>query len=571
MRGLIGCTARGTVSGLARRAGLAVNYCLIILVLLLIASFVHLLLASFDDSSWLSHTSLRALEAIVLALLACWLVMFGSDYHATGACSVAPALRKALLIVLRPMLIVVALLSSPVALLSMGVATVAPVALGRLALEPPQPTRLEIAERLVDGKSEIVPTAPVSEFYMQFWAFLVSVPLAALALTALGIAVAFAKRWIRWTCWFLKVAADVACFMGDREYQERIIKSVVTSFQQVEVSPGDRIVIVGHSLGSVIAVMAYVRTQALWPQNVNTTLITMASPLRRLLWRFFRANVPAPDVTARALRRRNPRFAWVNIYRPNDPIGNGLFCCPSESAIDQCTLQRELHGVAAHTGYWDDPKVCGIAAAAISQVYGVRDTARSEQTDKDMCLERTDWNDVESSIAVCAKIGRSPLFQAAVHSTLSLVIVLAVGTGLFGQFSLPLNREMRLREEGVHVNGMLYRYELYLPQRPESGDHAPKFNYIVVFQMPGSEEGHAYPVAWGSMGLSEGDLFAATTEPARVRKPGHWWDDSAKKGTVSVRVAKTDPSVFDFPEIGKSTFTWVTMRCIEVGLVAVQK
>jgi pimeloyl-ACP methyl ester carboxylesterase len=124
----------------------------------------------------------------------------------------------------------------------------------------------------------------------------------------------------------LKVLADVARYLGDPDYRERVQQEVGKEVAKLVESGAEQVFIFAHSLGTVIAV-DYLR--ATLPSHFRVIkLITCGSPLRRLFWRFFASDYSEPAETFRLLSRslsdQDVEFDWFNVYRRKDPIGGSL-------------------------------------------------------------------------------------------------------------------------------------------------------------------------------------------------------------------------------------------------------
>lgn len=153
-----------------------------------------------------------------------------------------------------------------------------------------------------------------------------------------------------------KVLSDILRYIGDPVYRAAIQKGVDDCFYSGALHRAD-VYLVGHSLGSVIAVHALIRKNSPFDGAGRITLITLGSPLYRFFARFFANIMPSPDELSFVLAQRFPGFRWINIYRPWDPIGTGLFRNSFPAARDICTRQWWRILIKAHTDYWSDPHV----------------------------------------------------------------------------------------------------------------------------------------------------------------------------------------------------------------------
>ncbi|MBQ1088806.1 hypothetical protein [Streptomyces sp. B93] len=145
-------------------------------------------------------------------------------------------------------------------------------------------------------------------------------------------------------------------------YAERAVPDLTWRIDTWTRSTGGRLVISGHSQGSVLA------AAAAWqlPPRVRgrVALLTYGSPLERLYGRWFPAHF-GPDALA-ALHRDVD--CWRNLYRLTDPIGGPVRVSGGDGtpAVDSPPLKDPLaHGrtdrhplpmpVLGHSGYQADP------------------------------------------------------------------------------------------------------------------------------------------------------------------------------------------------------------------------
>ncbi|MBY3316601.1 MULTISPECIES: hypothetical protein [Rhizobium] len=157
----------------------------------------------------------------------------------------------------------------------------------------------------------------------------------------------------------VKVLSDLTFYVGDASHRSSLLRHLGKKL------PPDRpfaghLVLVGHSLGSVIAV-DYLRSNIeAFGHAKSVTLITMGSPLRRLMHWLFPASYPHPGELLSAFSNSLPNFVWLNIYRPFDPIGGKLFSRSQAAGVDCCTHQffrdKLLRGniFAQHEQYFED-------------------------------------------------------------------------------------------------------------------------------------------------------------------------------------------------------------------------
>jgi hypothetical protein len=113
--------------------------------------------------------------------------------------------------------------------------------------------------------------------------------------------------------------------------------------------PDGIVMLVGHSLGSVIAA-DYLRVNAQRLSSAsNVILVTLGSPLARLLHRFFPFIYPRPVDLLANVKSLLPGFLWLNTFRPFDPIGGRLGIARKSYGLEYSTgqvfLKRLLLGI----------------------------------------------------------------------------------------------------------------------------------------------------------------------------------------------------------------------------------
>lgn len=177
-------------------------------------------------------------------------------------------------------------------------------------------------------------------------------------LLLLGVAggtVFLARRIVRVLALPMKLVADVICFMGDPDYADGLLARVQSEVGRRS-GHHDNFVFIGHSLGSAVLFRWLLTKSNSLPASVTVTFVTMASPIRRWLARFYPSTFPSAEEGARWLKARYPSFAWLNVYRPLDPVGGRLFRESQPWLQDHDTRQF----TRGHTGFWNDPLVIAV-------------------------------------------------------------------------------------------------------------------------------------------------------------------------------------------------------------------
>ena len=136
-------------------------------------------------------------------------------------------------------------------------------------------------------------------------------------------------------------------------YGERAIPDLAQRVKKLTATPSSRVVLSGHSQGSVMVVATVLQLPSDTAARVN--LLTHGSPVRRLYLRFFPAYF-GPDALRAVYQRVDGR--WRNLYRDTDPIGAWALDPPTvpdapvdRRLVDPRTLAEEIQG---HSDYWSD-------------------------------------------------------------------------------------------------------------------------------------------------------------------------------------------------------------------------
>ena len=178
----------------------------------------------------------------------------------------------------------------------------------------------------------------------------------------------------------LKVLLDVFRYLGEPEYRARLQRDLDALVAGLAAPAGRRVFLVGHSLGSLIAVDSLLNGST-WRSTDLVTLVTMGSPIRRLLVRFFPGVLFPPDVglIADGIRARVGGLRWVNVYRPFDQIGGRLGLERANAGGEVSTGQWRRLG-SAHINYWSDARVLAALRWRISTVEAVPASSAARET-----------------------------------------------------------------------------------------------------------------------------------------------------------------------------------------------
>jgi hypothetical protein len=136
-------------------------------------------------------------------------------------------------------------------------------------------------------------------------------------------------------------------------YGERAIPDLARRVERLTATPGSRVVLSGHSQGSVMVVATVLQLAPDTAERVD--LLTHGSPIRRLYLRFFPAYF-GPYTLRAAYKRVGGR--WRNLYRDTDAIGGWALDPPTvpdapvdRRLVDPQTLADDILG---HSDYWTD-------------------------------------------------------------------------------------------------------------------------------------------------------------------------------------------------------------------------
>ena len=153
-------------------------------------------------------------------------------------------------------------------------------------------------------------------------------------------------------------------------YGEVAVPDLVGRLRALSTVAGDRVVLSGHSQGSILVVATVLNLGEALP--AAPALLTYGAPLRRLYARFFPAYFNAETfVQAREWTDQN----WINLWAESDPIGSWL-CSETTNELDRelddpASLSRGQDGsypkVNGHSGFLLRPeyeKAVGDLAAA---------------------------------------------------------------------------------------------------------------------------------------------------------------------------------------------------------------
>ncbi|MFC4119916.1 lipase family protein [Nonomuraea zeae] len=150
-------------------------------------------------------------------------------------------------------------------------------------------------------------------------------------------------------------------------YAERVIPELVGHVRALLSNGDGRVVISGHSQGSVIAAALILQVDP--ALRTRTRLLTHGSPLCRLYARYFPAYF-GPDAIE-AIRKglldpaRPDEAPWRNLYRRTDPIGGAILTGANGVDLYLRDPERDGEPIRGHSDYYVDAAYAGVLAGWI--------------------------------------------------------------------------------------------------------------------------------------------------------------------------------------------------------------
>jgi hypothetical protein len=149
----------------------------------------------------------------------------------------------------------------------------------------------------------------------------------------------------------LDLLGDIACYVGRNEVRQRLLDGVKQTVDAcINAAPQAKILIIGHSLGSVVATHSLAQ---LPPDNAarrSTFLLTLGSPLC-LMSRMFPAHILSPTALVEQFQSSRAVAFWANLWRDNDFIGRAL------KPLQRAKFAEISLGLGPHWNYWADERL----------------------------------------------------------------------------------------------------------------------------------------------------------------------------------------------------------------------
>ncbi|WP_263380960.1 lysophospholipase [Granulicella paludicola] len=333
-----------------------------------------------------------------------------------------------------------------------------------------------------------------------------------------GVVTAALAYLVRSTLYLVtKILADVSLYLGDEKYRQMLIgdlDSLLNSIAEKHTS----VVLVSHSLGTVIA--ADTLRQFAPNRFEEIVFVTSGSPMARMFGRFFPAAYPPPKALHQQFCSRYPRFRWVNVFRPLDPIGASLGL---PKGCDISTRQWSKTFLSAHGNYWSDPVPYDLV---VSWLERTQPLGASDPCDQD----RSEVNAYYEVASVIRKV------------SLAVAITAAVGLPVFAVrtfTSKPAVDTDLLLRTSTEVPAVI----AYWKTRDETSEHLDESTHLDVRYTTAT----AVPI---HMTESPPEFRNEDQNVAQSFKGTDCWVDGHQALCMNTRVryAQTDPRVFTLPD-----------------------
>jgi pimeloyl-ACP methyl ester carboxylesterase len=143
--------------------------------------------------------------------------------------------------------------------------------------------------------------------------------------------------------WALDFGFDVLHYGGNETFRSSLIQAAIKTIRWFhEQAPNTPIILVGHSLGSVVAAQTLASLCATESWMSRVVLVTLGSPLNYIS-RAFPKSVPPARKLADAICAAGVR--WINLWRLSDPIGKFL-------DIGRSGTVQDCVDKGGHMDYW---------------------------------------------------------------------------------------------------------------------------------------------------------------------------------------------------------------------------
>lgn len=198
-----------------------------------------------------------------------------------------------------------------------------------------------------------------SSFYPELFAFIAGI------LFILALFVVFRFLYNKFFRSIVKVTLDIFLYISNNRYRQGIQDYINSELEKECTLEDKEVVIVSHSFGTLIIVDALINGKEL-KTAASIRLITMGSPLNKFFNRYFPSLFSTTQLFQKLSYLYRNNFSWINIFRPNDPVGTSL---NTEGITDINTAQYEKKFVFAHVSYWNDAKVVDLIKTQLNNTH----------------------------------------------------------------------------------------------------------------------------------------------------------------------------------------------------------
>ena len=141
---------------------------------------------------------------------------------------------------------------------------------------------------------------------------------------------------------------DVSSYVVDEALRNRLLDQVADIINNAAaLAPKARIMVVGHSLGSVVVTHSLLRPSFSKRDHAGLVLVTMGSPLR-LLASIFPQIVHSPRALMTLYKENKSVRFWANVWHVSDVIGQDL------RVGSHAKFAEKSLGAGPHWNYWRD-------------------------------------------------------------------------------------------------------------------------------------------------------------------------------------------------------------------------
>lgn len=167
----------------------------------------------------------------------------------------------------------------------------------------------------------------------------------------LPVALYILRKQIATSFWLWDFIGDIASYIGNAKRRRHVQGRMRNTLTDVMLAaPTAHIVVIGHSLGSVLVTHSALGYSADGSTANRVLLVTLGSPLS-YLGRLFAPTVQSPADLVSAYGQGGAVVGWVNFWRDGDQIGRALDVVPTVK------FSEVALGDGGHANYWHDPRL----------------------------------------------------------------------------------------------------------------------------------------------------------------------------------------------------------------------